>query len=209
MDYENEAANDSCTAHDSLPDPPSVIRPTLPPTVQVPVTGPAPGDPTNPLLATVPGGANSDMPAVPQQPLHQDPYASQEHAADPNDKALTFYGSWDVTGANRAPRFTGAQADIPVDPRAPASARIHGDQLQHDLPQHRARERFTPPPAQQKPTTVTIPMPNLSPPPATEVAQHLVPPLDYDAPSSPLRSSAPNVPDLHLDHLAPLPGTNQ
>src|SRR5437660_1260395 len=124
MGTDDEAALDSCTAYDTMPaaaslPPPSVIRPTPPNVVQVPV-GPGAGSGTNPVLSPVTQPVTP--PPVPQLPQRTDSVVGQERVVDPNDKGFSFSGTWDTSGPNRAPRVTGVSADVPS-----TSPRIHGD----------------------------------------------------------------------------------
>lgn len=127
MDHDNDTPAATTTTLT-----PSVLKPTLPPDLQrlqneLQLAGPAPGNPSNPLLAPLP--ATTAPPPVPQLDLHQDAIVGQDHQVDPNDKSFGISGTWDTSGPKSAPQVTGISADVPS-----MSPRIHGNPAQLDLP---------------------------------------------------------------------------
>lgn len=128
MDHDNDMPAPTTTTLT-----PSVLKPTLPPELQrlqteLQLAGPAPGNPSNPLLAPLPA-ATSPPPPLPQLDLHQDAVVGQDHQVDPKDKSIGISGTWDTSGPKSAPRETGLSADVPS-----SSERIHGNPAQLELP---------------------------------------------------------------------------
>jgi hypothetical protein len=148
------ATANTVAATPQLP-PPSVIRPTLPATVQVDL-GPA-SPSVHPAFLPIPEPPGSPPP-VPKEKLHSDELVGQERVKDPNDKGFGLTGTWDTQGPKSAPRVTGVSADVPV-----TSDRIHGDPAELDLTSEERKRAPPPAAASPQPTSVTIPMPQLLP----------------------------------------------
>jgi hypothetical protein len=158
--YAADVTPASATVAANLP-PGSVIKPTLPPTVQVDL---GPGKPqVHPALRPIPGTGTPDKqdevyPREPQ-PLHTDPLVGQDKYKDKNDKGFGITGTWDTNGPKSAPRVTGAYADIPAD--KDTSDHIHGDPATVTAPASEGGAKPASPPPANSPTVVTIPLPQL------------------------------------------------